>query len=177
VKYTILGEIFWGINIYVCNFGRQISKSVVFCRRARRTRRAMPTCFYPLPNRAYPCHPCHPCRCYCVPFCVVPCSPFRSVPCLVPVSFRAVSNALTMSCRAVLNFLKAGHDMVKTRTRNSTVLVSVPCFNLFRFQPCSYRSVPFPATACLNLEHLESEVKIARPGIAHELWENISHCQ
>jgi hypothetical protein len=77
----------------------------------------------------------------------------RSVPCLVPVSFRAVSNALTMLCRVVPNFLKAGHDTVKTRTRNSTVPVPVPCLNPFCFQPCSYRSIPFPATAYLNLEH------------------------
>jgi hypothetical protein len=139
VKYTILGAIFWGINISVCNFGRQISKPTVFCRHARRV---MPTRFYPLPNRAYSCHPCHLCRCYRVPF--------RAVP---PVLFRAVSNALIMPCRAVPNFLKAGHDTVKTRTRNSTVHVPVPCLNPFRFQPCSYRSVPFSATACLNLEH------------------------
>jgi hypothetical protein len=139
VKYTILGVIFGGINIYVCNFGRQISKPVVFCRHARRV---MPTCFYPLPNCAYPYHPCHPCRCYRVPFRVVP-----------PVLFRAVSNALTMLYRVVPNFLKAGHDTVKTRTRNSTVLVPVSCLNPFHFQQCSYRSVPFPATACLNLEH------------------------
>jgi hypothetical protein len=136
VKYTILGAIFWGINISVCNFGRQISKPAVFCRHA------MPTRFYPLLNRAYPFHPCHPCRCYRVPF--------RAVP---PVPFRAVSNALTMLCRAVPNFLKAEHDTVKTRTRNSTVPVPVLCLNLFRFQPCSYRSVPFPATTCLNLEY------------------------
>jgi hypothetical protein len=84
---------------------------------------------------------------------IIQISMFRSVPCLVPVSFRAVSNALTMSCRAVLNFLKAGHDTVKTRARNSTILIPVPCLNAFRFQPCSYRSVPFPATTCLNLEH------------------------
>jgi hypothetical protein len=77
----------------------------------------------------------------------------RFVPCLVPVPFRAVSNALTMSCRAVSNFLKVGYDTVKTRVRNSTVSVPVPCLNPFRFQPCSYRSVPFPSTACLNLEH------------------------
>jgi hypothetical protein len=131
----------------VCNFGRQISKPTVFCRRA------MPIRFYLLPNRAYPCNPCHPCRCYCVPFCAVPCPLFRSVPCLIPVSFRIVSNALTMPCRVMLNNLKARHDTVKKRTRNSTVSVPVPCLNPFRFQPCSYRSVPFPATACLNLEH------------------------
>jgi hypothetical protein len=131
----------------VCNFGRQISKPVVFCRRA------MPTCFYPLPNRAYPCHPCHPCRCCRVPFCAVSCPPFCSVPCLVPVSFRAVSNALIMPCRVVPNFLKVGHDTVKKQTQNNIVPVPVPCLNLFRFQPCSYRSVPFPITACLNLEH------------------------
>jgi hypothetical protein len=153
VKYTILGAIFWGINISVCNFGRQISKPAVFCRRARRTRRAIPTRFYPLPNRAYPCHPCHLCRCYRVLFCAVSCPPFRSVPYLVPVSFHAVSNALTMPCRAVLKFLKSEHDTVKTRTRNSTVPVPMPCLNPFRFQPYSYRSVPFPATSCLNLEH------------------------
>jgi hypothetical protein len=102
----------------------------------------MPTRFYPLPNRAYPCHPCHLCRCYRVPF--------RDVP---PVPFRVVSNALIMLCRAVPNFLKSGHDTVKTRTRNSTVSVPVPCLNPFRFQPYSYRFVPFLATTCLNLEH------------------------
>jgi hypothetical protein len=156
VKYTILGAIFGGINISVCNIGRQISKPAVFCRRARRT---MPTRFYPLPNRAYRCHPCHPCRCYRVPFRVVSCPSFRSVPCLVPVPFRAVSNALTMPCRAVPNFLKAGHDTVKTRAQNSTIPVPVPCLNPFRFQPCSYRSVSFSATTCLNLEHcLQSKV-------------------
>jgi hypothetical protein len=131
VKYTILGAIFGGINIFVCNFGRQISKTAVFCRHAKHV---MPTRFYPLPNCAYPCHSCHLCRCYRVPF-------------------RAVSNALTMLCRAVPKFLKAGHDTVKTQTRNSTVPVLVPCLNPFRFQPCSYRSVPFPATTCLNLEY------------------------
>jgi hypothetical protein len=104
----------------------------------------MPTRFYPLPNCAYPCHPCHLCRCYRVPFCAVP-----------PVPFRVVSNALTMPCRAVPIFLKAGHDTVKTRTRNSIVSVPVPvsCLNPFRFQPYSYRSVPFSTTPCLNLEH------------------------
>jgi hypothetical protein len=133
VKYTILGAIFFGggINIFVCNFGRQISKPAVFCRRA------MPTRFYPLPNRAYPCHLCHPCRCYRVLFRAVPCRAPRSVSCLVPVSFCAVSNALTMPCRTVPNFLKAGHDRVKKRTRNSTVPVPVPCLNPFHFQPCS----------------------------------------
>jgi hypothetical protein len=138
VKYTILGAIFWGINISVCNFGRQISKPVVFCRRA------MPTRFYPLPNCAYPCHLCHPCQ---LLSCPVLCRAPRFVPC------RAVSNALTVSCRAVLNFLKAGHDTVKTRIRNSTILIFVPCLNPFRFHPYLYRSVLFPTTAYLNLEH------------------------
>jgi hypothetical protein len=133
MKYTILGAIYGGINIFVCIFGGQISKPAVFCRHARR---AMPTRFYPLPNCAYPCHPCHPCP----------------VSCRASVSFRVVSNALTILCRAVPNFLKAGHDIVMTRTRNNTVSVLVSCLNPFRFQPCSYRSVPFPTTLCLNLE-------------------------
>jgi hypothetical protein len=59
-------------------------------------------------------------------------SPY-SVLCLVPMLFRAVSNALIMLCRAVLNFLKAGHDTIKTRARKSTVPVPVPYLNPFRF--------------------------------------------
>jgi hypothetical protein len=120
--------IFGGIDIYVCNFGRQISKPTVFCRHAIRV---MPTRCLTMPTRVI--------RATCVVATVsrsVSCPPFRFVP-----------------CRAVPNFLKAGHDTVKTRTRNSTVPVHVSCLNPFRFQPCSYRSVPFPATACLNLEH------------------------
>jgi hypothetical protein len=101
-----------------------------------------------------PCLPVSTC-CLTVPTCVICATRViatvsRAVP---PVPFRAVSNALTMSCHAVPNFLKAGHDTVKTQTRNSTVPVPVPCLNPFRFQPYSYRSVPFPATRCLNLEH------------------------
>jgi hypothetical protein len=84
------------------------------------------------------------------------------VPCLVPVPFCAVSNALTMPCRAVPNFLKAGHDTVKTRAQNSTVPVPVPYFNPFHLQLCLYRSVPFPATACLNLEHNLSSIYLKR---------------
>jgi hypothetical protein len=138
VKYTILGAIFWGINISVCNFGRQISKSAVFCRRARHS---MPTRFYSLPNRAYPCHPCHLCRCYRVPFCAVSCPPFRYVPCQVPVSFRAVSNALTMSCRAVPNFLKAG--TTRLRHGHETVPFSFPCHALIRFVSSHVHTVPY----------------------------------
>jgi hypothetical protein len=130
---------FWGNKHFCVQLWEINIKTNCLCRHARR---AMPTRFYPLPNRAYPCHLCHLCRCYHVPFCAVP-----------PVPFRAVFNALIMPCRAVPNFLKAGHDTVKTRIRNSTVPVPVPCLNPFHFQPCSFRSVPFPATACLNLEH------------------------
>jgi hypothetical protein len=94
--------------------------------------------------------------------------PSRSVLCLVPVPFRAVSNALTMSCRAVSNFLKAGHDTVKTRARHGTVSVPVSYLNPFRFQPCSYRSVPFPA--CLNLEHYLSVRKIVDGQFVNDTW-------